>query len=69
MTLSLSLRPLLCGLALGACLATLPAHADELGVRYGYLQWQPDRGPALALLTPEPEDSACRAPAWASATT
>ncbi|WP_444676971.1 hypothetical protein [Halomonas sp. E19] len=57
MTLSLSLRPLLCGLALGACRATLPAHADELGVRYGYLQWQPDRGPALALLTPEPEDS------------
>ncbi len=57
MTLSLPLRPLACGLALGACLATSSAYADELGVRYGYLQWQPDRGPALALLTPEPEDS------------
>ncbi|MCG6658186.1 ABC transporter substrate-binding protein [Halomonas campisalis] len=26
-------------------------------IRVGYLQWQPDRGPALAQLTPEPEDS------------
>lgn len=40
----------------GALLAPL-AQADELEVRLGYLQWQPDRGPALARLTPEPEDA------------
>ena len=33
------------------------AQADTLEVRFGDLQWQPDRGPALARLTPEPEDA------------
>lgn len=45
------------GVFLATCLLAPLAQADTLEVRFGYLQWQPDRGPALARLLPEPEDA------------
>ncbi|MCE9665771.1 ABC transporter substrate-binding protein [Halomonas sp. M5N1S17] len=57
MDTSQQMRRLVYGLALGGWLLAPLANADEMSLRYGYLQWQPDRGPALAQLTPEPEDS------------
>ncbi|MGR2739438.1 ABC transporter substrate-binding protein [Billgrantia sp. Q4P2] len=51
------MRGIVSGLALGGLLLAPLAQAEGLDVRYGYLQWQPDRGPALAQLTPEPGDA------------
>ncbi|QTF92028.1 ABC transporter substrate-binding protein [Halomonas sp. BM-2019] len=48
------------GLVMAGLLVSTQAPADELDIRFGYLQWQPDRGPALAQLVPEPEDSGLR---------
>lgn len=53
-----------CNRLLAAALATLiialPAQADTLTVRIGYLHWIPDQGPVLSNVIPAPEDSGLR---------
>ena len=57
MEISPRLRRLASGLVLGGLMQVSLAQADGLAIRFGYLQWQPDRGPALAQLVPEPADA------------
>ena len=54
----------ICNRLLAVTLATLitalPAQADNLTVRIGYLHWIPDQGPVLSNVLPEPEDAGLR---------
>lgn len=45
---------------LAALTIALPAQAEGLNVRIGYVQWIPDQGPVLSNVIPEPEDSGLR---------
>lgn len=57
---AVSLRRYLLALACGLVAATLQAAEGELQIRIGYLDFQPERGPILSNVIPEPEDAGLR---------
>ncbi len=51
---------LACALAVGSLSGAAQAANAPLDVRIGYLAWQPERGPLLSNVIPEPEDAGLR---------